>query len=168
MKKIILKKARYNRLPETIFGIVVFAAFLGLALFDILSGVRKVSDSTLIGGFVFFAACLIFYLWRLFAKKPQANYININGWEYRLFRKVSKWKFICINGFINSMRLGVIIAIMFLSHLIKNEMPPFQVIFFVIGLCMIFTVPYGYMNYKSCASVDIDSDFTHPFYKKQN
>ena len=60
MKKIILKKARYNRLPETIFVIVVFAAFLGLALFDILSGVRKVSDSTLIGGFVFF--CRLFNL----------------------------------------------------------------------------------------------------------
>lgn len=166
MKKIILKKAYCYKLPETIFGIVISTAFLTLILFDILSGARKVSDSNLIGGFVFFGTCLIFYLWRLFAKKPQTHYININSREYRLFRKVSKWKFICINGFISSMRLGLIIAILFLSHLIKNEMPPFQVILIVIGACMIFTVPYGYMNYKSCASVDIDSDFTHPFYKK--
>lgn len=155
MKKIILKRTRYHKLPETVFGIVVSMTFFTLSLLDILSGERKVSDSNLIGGFVFFGVCLIFYLWRLFAKKTQAHYININSWEYRLFRRVSKWKFICINGFVSSMRLGLIIAILFLSRLIKTEMSLYQVILIVIGLCVISAIPYGYMNYKNCTSVDI-------------
>lgn len=124
------------------------------------------SDSNLIGGFIFFAACLTFYLWRLFAKKPQAVYININGWEYRQFRKVSKWKFICISGFVSSIRIGIIVAILFLSHLIKNDMSPLQVLLIAIGLCAISTVPYGYINHKIFVSADMDSDLTHPFYKK--
>ncbi len=53
MKKIILKRTRYHKLPETVFGIVVSMTFFTLSLLDILSGERKVSDSNLIGGFVF-------------------------------------------------------------------------------------------------------------------
>lgn len=168
MKKIILKKTCYNNLAVTIFFIVVSTVFLAFISFDIFSDVRKLSDSDLIIGFIFFAVCLFFYLWRLFLKKPQTDYININGWEYRLFRRVSKWKFICISGGVSSMRSNIIIAVMFLSHLIKNEMPPLQVVLIVVGLCVLIIVPYGYINYKTCASVDLNSDFTHPFYKKQN
>lgn len=53
------------------------------------------------------------------------------------------------------MRLGLIIAILFLSRLIKTEMSLYQVILIVIGLCVISAIPYGYMNYKNCTSVDI-------------
>lgn len=160
MKKIILKRTRYNNLPETISGIIISTVFIGFILYKILSGAESVSSGILIGGFIFFAVCFIFYLWQLFAKKSQARHININGWEYRLFQKVDKWKFICISGFVSSVRIGVIVAILLLSRLIKNDMPPYQAILIVIGLCMISTIPYGYMNYKNCKSVDMDSDFT--------
>lgn len=160
MKKIILKRTRYDNLPETISGIIISMVFIGFILYNMLSGAERVSDGVLIGGFIFFAVCFIFYLWRLFAKKSQARHININGWEYRLFQKVDKWTFICISGFVSSVRIGVIVAILLLSRLIKNDMPPSQVMLIVIGLCMISIIPYGYMNYKNCESVDMDSDFT--------
>jgi hypothetical protein len=166
MKRILLKKTKYNKLPETIFGIVVSLIFLGLVLSDILSGAENVSDDTIIVGVIFFVL-LIFFLWRLVVGRPQVEYININGWEYRLFQKAGKWKFICISGLVSAVRQFIIITILYLSNLIKNEMSPVQVILIVIGLCAISFVPFGYMNYKNYASVDMDSDLTHPFYKKK-
>lgn len=166
MRKINLKKTRYNKFSETIFGIVVSTAFLCMISFEMLSGTTKLSDANLIGGFVLFSICLIFYLWRLVAKKSQAHYININGWQYRLFRKVSKWQFICISGFLSSARIGVIVVVLLFSSLIKNELSPWQAILITIALCVIATVPYGYMNYKIFTSVDMDSDVSYPFYKK--
>lgn len=70
MKKKALKRIQYANLPGTILGIIVSTCLLGLILFEIVTGDKNMSDSILIVGLVFFAACLLFYLWRLFAKKP--------------------------------------------------------------------------------------------------
>lgn len=162
MKKIILKKSRYRNLPETIFGIITSATFLVLILYNVSLGGEILSDSISIGGFIFFSLCLLFFLWRLFAGKQQTHYININGWEYRLFRKTSKWKFICISGLASSAQTAGIIGILYLFDLIKSEMSLLQVLLIVAAISVVLAFPYGYKNYKNCASVDPDSDVKFP------
>jgi hypothetical protein len=40
----------------------------------------------------------------------------MNGWEYRLFQKTSKWKFICVSGFVNAAKNNSIIVVLFLFN----------------------------------------------------
>ncbi|WP_277639511.1 hypothetical protein [Bacteroides graminisolvens] len=153
MKKKALKRIQYANLPGTILGIVVSTCLLGLILFEIVTGDKNMSDSILIVGLVFFAACLLFYLWRLFAKKPLVQYINMNGWEYRLFQKTSKWKFICVSGFVNAAKNNSIIVVLFLFNLIENDASYLELLLFILGINVISAIPWGYMTYKKYNSI---------------
>lgn len=158
----ILKQSHYNRVPERVFGVIVCSILVSLPIIDLLLGENKRLDTTYIGGIIFFGVCLLVYLWQLFTKKPQIHYVNINGWKYRSFQKMSKWKFIFISGFVYSIRYSIMIAILFFSNLIKNDLSPLEIILNIIGLCVISAVPYGLINYKKCAGVNMNFDLKHP------
>ncbi len=162
MKKIILKKTRYNSILETPFGLIVCIIFLSLPIVRLLSGENKKINVGDICVIFFFGVCLLIYLWQIFAKIPQIHYVNINGWKYRSFQRMSKWKFIFISGFVYSIRYKIMIAILFFSNLIKNDLSPLEIILAIIGLCVISAVPYGLINYKKCAGVNMNFDLKHP------
>ena len=153
MKKKALKRIQYANLPGTIFGIVFSTCLLGLILFEIVTGDKNMSDSILIVGLVFFSACLFFYLWRLFAKKPLVQYINMNGWEYRQFQKTSKWKFICVSGLVRSVKMSTIIVVLFLSNFIENDASYLEILLITLVICVLFAIPWGYMTYKKYNSI---------------
>ena len=158
MKEIILRRSRYKKLPETVFSFVVFLIFAAFILFDVLSGENRISTGELIGASSIFLVGLIFFSWQIFSKKKQSDYININGWQYRLFSNSSKWKFICISGAFSSIRIGLIMALLYMGDFINNDFSVLEIILIALGCCVVSTVPYGYINYKIYADVEMETE----------
>ena len=77
----------------------------------------------------------------------------MNGWEYRLFQKTSKWKFICVSGFVNAAKNSSIIVVLFLFNLIENDASYLKLLLFILGINVISAIPWGYMTYKKYNSI---------------
>lgn len=165
MRKVILKKSRYGKLPINVFGLTVFLIFGAHSLFEILSGEQRTPDIVLTGTLFFFLAGIIFFTWQIFSKKQLAEYININGWQYRLFLSASKWTFICISGAYSSIRIMLLVALFFIGNFIKNDASILDIILISLGCMAASTVPYGYFNYKIYQDVDMGSDAWDDFGK---
>ena len=154
MKKTNFKKSNYNKLPGTLFDILISLAFICFLLFDIISGENRISDKTITGSFVVFGGIFLYSLCRLFSRKPQYTYVNVNVWKYRLFQTTNKWQFICLRSLISAEPIYIFIFILFATNLIQNDFSLFQIALIDASIFIIYMFPFGYMNYRIYASVN--------------
>jgi hypothetical protein len=156
--KINLKKTQYNSQFEGLFLTTVGTVACGIIFYGILTNTLNKSDNFIITAFSFFAIALLLGIWKLINKKS-SEYIDINGWKYKLFLKVNKTQFILISGGINA--LGYIVIFFLLSFLgfISLTEITVQFILLMIAMTIILTLISGYIEYKKYSLVDLNSEF---------
>jgi hypothetical protein len=117
--------------------------------------------------FVFASAaiCLLFGLWVLLRKKG-GEYININGWQYKLFQRVSKSQFILIFGGIEALKYVAILLCTFFFKIVplRDGVTP-RLVLWVIGAAIVIAVVFGYIQHKKFSSIDMDSEFDATTFK---
>jgi hypothetical protein len=92
------------------FVTVASAIFCALILYIAITQERW-KETMMIVSFVFSASCFLIGLWKLFSNTPDAEYIYLRGWKYKLFAKGSKRLFILLTALADIIWLVVILII---------------------------------------------------------
>lgn len=130
--------------------IIISGIFCGVFIYGILSNILDKSTWTTVGGFVFFASCLLIGIWMLVSKQKSFRYIYRKGWKYNLYKRGNKCIFILITGIIKSTEITCILTILhYLNLFLPNiKLNNVNVILSIIVTFFIVTLISGYVEYK--------------------
>jgi hypothetical protein len=165
--KLKLRQVRYNPKSEALFLIFGSATFCGILLYMILTGVKSPVNAPVIIGFIFFGTCLLIGIWQLLKKKT-VDVVNLNGWQYRLFKKGKKFRFILISGFY---KLHFLPVVLFFIWFIRPEVSVNGILWYIAcGLIiLVILIPlFGYLEYKKFSSMANIDDEAFIFPKDKN
>jgi hypothetical protein len=149
-----LKRTQYSSLFEGLLLTIGGGIVCVLILFGILTNTLDRSNAFIIAGFSLFAGIMLLGIWKLVNKKS-SEYVDVNGWKYNLFRKVTKNQFILISGGIKALGYIIIMLLLFLFNLIPwtgSITAPFVLL--IIAIAFILTMISGYFEYKKYSSID--------------
>jgi hypothetical protein len=154
-----LKKTQYDSRVESLFLIVVGSIGCAIILYTILTKTIEKSNLFVIAGFSLFAVFLLLGIWALINKKI-SEYVNINGWKYKLFRKVKKYQFILITGAIDATEFSIIIFLLYyFQKLSMHNAFQWKDLLVHVFCFLSITLLTGYRDYKKYSSIDMDSGF---------
>jgi hypothetical protein len=155
-----LKRTHYNSLFEGLLLTIGGGTACGLMLYGTLTNKFDNSSLSIIIGFSLFAGILLLGIWKLI-KKKSSEYIDINGWKYKLFQKVNKYPFILITGGINMSGYIILMFCFFFFNVFSWTADDFSIqsILLIIVTLIILAVINGYIQYKKYSSIDLDSEF---------
>jgi predicted MFS family arabinose efflux permease len=153
-----LKKTHYNSLFEGLLLTIGGGIMCGSMLYSALT--KKLDNSTIIIGFSLFAGILLLGIWKLI-KKKSSEYIDINGWKYKLYKKANKYQFMLITGGINTLGYIILLFCFFFFNIFSWTADDFTIRFILLitTTVIILIVVSGYIQYKKYSSIDMDSEF---------
>ncbi|MDR0412235.1 MAG: hypothetical protein LBH61_00325 [Dysgonamonadaceae bacterium] len=145
--------------------IVAGAVSCGVILYGIFTQTWDKGNTVTTFVFASAAICLLFGLWVLLRKK-RIEYININGWQYKLFQSVSKGQFILIFGGISALKYVAVLLCTFFFKIVplRDGVTP-RLVLLVTGMSIVIAAVFGYIQHKKCSSVDMDSEFDAAAFK---
>jgi hypothetical protein len=160
-----MKITKYSSRYETVLAII-FGVTLGcFILYGALSQTLHENSDFIIGGFLVSAMCLLFGIWKLLNKKS-IEYVNIDGWKYKLFQKTNKWPFIFISGTIYVLEISFFLFLLYFFNFLSAESLKslnIKEISLIIVFFFFMILVFGYRIYKKYNSIDMESDFTGPY-----
>jgi hypothetical protein len=128
--------------------VIVGTIFCGTILYAIIVNGLDKNDLILMGGFVFFAIIFLVGLWKLI-RKDSIEYINMNGWKFKLFKKVNKYCFILITGGVRAIEFLLIYLLLILFKWIQwTSEYAIQTIVIIIVLFILVMMIEGWIIYK--------------------
>jgi hypothetical protein len=123
----------------------------------ILTGIKSPANTMIIVGFVFFGSGLLTGIW-LFLKKKTSDVINVNGWQYKLFRKGNRFRFILISGLYKLHIVAITLLVIWFTVIQPDGDTSFnEILWYIAGSLIILIVltPFlGYFEYKKFSSID--------------
>ncbi|MDR2131342.1 MAG: hypothetical protein LBP56_09315 [Odoribacteraceae bacterium] len=164
--KLKLKQVRYNSASEALFLIIGGTTFCGFLLYLLLTGAKSPINATIIISFIFFGSCLLIGIWQLLKKKT-TDTINVNGWQYKLFKKSNKLPFILISGLYKVYVIPVVLLVVWFIQ----DIPISGILWYIAcGLILLVVlVPLlGYLEYKKFRSMENVGDKMLIFPKDKN
>jgi hypothetical protein len=152
-----LKQVRYNSKSEALFLIIGSVAFCGFWLYMILNGAN--SSVIAIIGIVFFGSNLSIGI-RQLLKKKTADVVNVNGWQYKLFKKGKKFRFILISGLYKSSFVFIVLCVVWvIQH--EKVVSVNEILGYIAGVLIVsvILIPLsGYLEYKKFCSMENTDD----------
>jgi hypothetical protein len=133
-------------------------------LYGILTKSLSNSIAFVTGWFMVFALVISFGIWR-FIKKKSVEYVNMDGWKYKLFRRGKKYLFIWITGGLKALSACVSFSSLYFFGLLKMDSPlGIKEYAGIIVLYIIFAFMIGFAEHKKYKSIDFETpiDFGIP------